>query len=112
MNNEVQFPNQSSNSNPNPNSNQAPSAEQQYQKLLKMREMLLIMKTQIATFAEDEVFKDLEIIAMPTDVINPVTQEPVMKSCLPADALKLLDEKLVQNAKEIDVAKSGLIIVK
>ena len=90
----------------------APTAEQQFQALLKIREMFMVMKTQIATFADDEIFKDLEIIAIPTEVINPMPQEPVMKSYKPAEALVILEQKLAQNAKDISASKSGIIIAK
>jgi hypothetical protein len=102
------FPNKN-NTNPQP---QAPSADQQLQALLKMREMYLVMQQNVTMFADDEVFKDLEIIAVPTEMMNPTTNEPIMKTYKPGDALVYIKEKIEDNAKAIRVAKSGIIIAK
>lgn len=87
------------------------TAEQQLQALLKVREMYLIMKQNIKLFLEDEIFKELEIVAVPTDMHHP-NGEPIMKAFKPQQAMEYLEQKIEENTKAIKIAQTGLVIAK
>ena len=95
----------------NPQPPAGASADQQLQGLLKLREMYLVMKQNISMFADDEIFKELEIIAVPSDMTHP-NGEPIMKTYKPGDALVYLDLKIRDNTQAVKTAQSGIIIAK